>query len=685
MGSLANQYISQSYTSLIHLSSDTTASATLTALQDGLGNGLGIFVNTLGDISASNTIITNNIVVNTKTELTGAFALNTYFTSSTIPYVNSTQPYFTDTVYVTGSYRTNTYPPSIADVKVGWLGNGINVTNGVVTAVSKSVSGYFITMAGQSPQIAQSYRFTGQASPNATITGSLEITENLIVSGTFDIEGKVVVNDNVRINGNLEVSGSQRNTGSLFVSNEISSSTINGIGNVTAYSSSLWAEFTNIENYTSSLRAAFTASGVNTIFTNDITASNIEVRNNINVVGTLFASKVVTLIESSSIIFSSGSNILGDSILDIQTLNGDVIMSGSASLTGSMGITGNLEVKGNISSSTISGIGNVTTYSQSVDARLDFLEGPFSTSVDARLDIVEATASLYIPFSQSVDQRLGSLQVASASLQVASASLQNFSASVTSSLVSIYQTTASLNTFSASAIITASAALNTITFTKGNLTTFDVTLAGITFNSGSYLLTSSFNAYTSSTNVRLNNLETTTASLNTSVTNLNSFSSSQLIQNTTLAQVTSSLISFTGSYATTGSNTFRGNQSITGSLSISGSMVYSGSVRGQVFPLTITSQTASIDCSLGNFFTLTLVSGSATNLQATNIQPGETIGLRITQPSGNYGTVTVNGGTIRFPQAFPYNATPSGSAIDILSFQSYDTTTLFGVGVNTMR
>ena len=196
-----------------------------------------------------------------------------------------------------------------------------------------------------------------------------------------------VVNDNVRINGNLEVSGSQRNTGSLFVSNEISSSTINGIGNVTAFSQSLSSQLTDIQNYTSSLRTAFTASGVNTIFTNDITASNIEVRNNLNVVGTITANKIVTLIESSSVIFSSGSNILGDSILDTQTLNGSVIMSGSASLTGSMGITGN------ISSSTISGIGNVTTFSQSVDSRLDFLEGPFSTSVDLRLDELENWSS----------------------------------------------------------------------------------------------------------------------------------------------------------------------------------------------------------------------------------------------------------------------------------------------------
>jgi cytoskeletal protein CcmA (bactofilin family) len=355
-----------------------------------------------------------------------------------------------------------------------------------------------------------------------SVNGNFDVDGNIIISGTFDIEGKVTVNDNVRINGNLEVSGATSLTGSLVVSNAI-------------------------------------------------TASNMFLSNNLIVSGTINAYQIITTIESSSVIFSSGSNILGDSILDTQTLNGTTIMSGSSSLTGSMGITNNLNVIGEISSSTINGIGNVTTFSQSVDSRLDYLEGPFSTSVDLRLDQLEAFSS---------------------------------------SLQADFATQAELT--------------QTASFLQNQI--------------NQKLNTSSFNAYTQSTDTRLNGLS-----------------------------------SFTGSYATTGSNTFIGNE------------IFSGSVRGVVIPLTITSQTASIDCSLGNFFTLTLVSSSATNLQATNIQPGETIGLRVTQPVGAYGTVTTNGGTIRFPQAFPYFATPSGSAIDIISFQSYDTSVLYGVAVNTMR
>jgi hypothetical protein len=361
-----------------------------------------------------------------------------------------------------------------------------------------------------------------------------------------------------------------------------------------------------------------------------VTASNAFIENNLIVSGTLFANKVVTLIESSSIIFSSGSNILGDSITDTQTLNGTIIMSGSSSLTGSLGVSGN------ISSSTLSGMGNVNQ---------------FVTSMQS------ATSSLFT----------------SASLGL---------------------TTASVN-------------INVVTFTKGDGTQFSLTVAPISFNSGSYTLTSSFNAYTQSTDNRLSNLELTSQSINVYTASMNLYTASNDTKWNTLQNVTSSLLAFTASqnnlnatFATTGSNTFIGNQTIigngtiTGSLTLSssaaielnviGNSTFSGSVRGQVFPLTITSQTASLDASIGNFFTLTLVSGSSTRLTATNINPGETIGLRITQPTGAFGTLTTDG-TIRFPQSFPYIATPSGSAVDIISFQSYDTSVLYGVSVNTMR
>ena len=49
-------------------------------------------------------------------------------------------------------------------------------------------------------------------------------------------------------------------------------------------------------------------------------------------------------------------------------------------------------ITGSLSGS-VSGIGNVSEYSYSVDSRLDYLEVPFSTSVDSRIDLLEAAMS----------------------------------------------------------------------------------------------------------------------------------------------------------------------------------------------------------------------------------------------------------------------------------------------------
>ena len=447
MGSLSNLYISSSFQSLLHFGSDNTASVTLTEIEDGFGNGLGIYLNNSGSASFEGDVI---------------------------------------------------------------------------------------------------------------VAGDLEI------SGAIDIEGAIVIRDNVYV------------TGSIYSSSDISSSRV---------------------------------------LTGQLTASNAFITNDLNVGGTLFASKVVTLIESSSIIFSSGSNILGDETSDIQTLIGLVRVSGSSQLTGSGGITGNLNVLGNISSSTISGIGNANI------------------------------------FSQSVDQRLSSLQVASASLFV--------------SVNNINTTTASLNTSASLALVTASFDNGTrnLTLRKGNNDTFSLNIPGtltpsgtvsgssqiniyetenyanfydsIQFDISQKLFTSSFNSYTQSTNASLN-----------------------------------SLSSFTASYSTTGSNTFGGNQ------------VFSGSVRGVVIPLSVVSQTASMDLSLGNFFSLTLPTSSTTFLNPTNIRPGETVQLLVRQQSLT-GSLNYPS-TLLFATGSDYSASVFANAQDILSFVSFDTTSLYAVSIKNL-
>jgi hypothetical protein len=115
---------------------------------------------------------------------------------------------------------------------------------------------------------------------------------------------------------------------------------------------------------------------------------------------------------------------------------------------------------------------------------------------------------------------------------------------------------------------------------------------------------------------------------------------------------------------TAGNNTFTANN------------VFSGSVRGDVGALSITSNTASMDCSEGNFFTIQLVSGSTTHIDPSNILPGQTINLLV-NTTGN-GLLTFAPSIIQVTGSV-YTATTGSGTIgkDIVTFISFDSTNLY--------
>jgi hypothetical protein len=420
MGNLSNQYISQSFQSLLHLGSDTTASATLTEIQDALGNGVGVFVNTAG---------------------------------------------------------------------------------------------------------------------------------------------------NLKVNNHISAS-------------QVSASILNGLGNPFDFSSSVSTQLQALENVTSSLinqTGSYATTGSNTFIGNQNITGDVEI------IGTLNATRINTTIESASVIFSSGSNILGDSTLDIQTLNGLVRVSGSSQITGSMGISANLSIRGEVSASYIS------------SSRIEGLGG---TTVS--------------DFSQSVQQQFNDVQTYENNNDTKWNDLQPVTSSL---LVSVNQ---NLNPFTASILGT--------------------------------------NAFTASTLVSLSNLNASSASQQVSINNLNGA---------------------TGSYATTGSNTFIGTETITGSI------IITGSAYGNVVDLTISSNTASIDMRRSNFFTLTLASSATTRLEATNIRPGETVSVLITQPATSGSLVL--GSMFKTNFNYPYQVTTSGSAQDLLSLVSFNDSSIYLLGVNRLQ
>lgn len=115
-------------------------------------------------------------------------------------------------------------------------------------------------------------------------------------------------------------------------------------------------------------------------------------------------------------------------------------------------------------------------------------------------------------------------------------------------------------------------------------------------------------------------------------------------------------------------------------LDVSGSVNITGSVQGNVSTLSITSNTASIDLSRGNFFTLTL-SGS-THFTATNIKPGQTVNILLTTNATNNSASFSS--TFKQPSGSAYTPTGVNGAKDILTLISYDTTNVYVASVKYM-
>lgn len=183
----------------------------------------------------------------------------------------------------------------------------------------------------------------------------------------------------------------------------------------------------------------------------------------------------------------------------------------------------------------------------------------------------------------------------------------------------------------------------------------------------------------------------------------------------------------TGSFATTGSNNFVGSQTITGSIFVSGSLTatsftgslqgtsswannattssyilqavsasfastasslnplnqnltITGSVLGNVVALSVSSNTASLNLSLGSFYTLQLTQSTNTFINPTNIRAGETVSLLIS---------TTGSATVSFPSIV---LQPSGSSYvpttttgkDVLTFISFDNTNLYLASVKNL-
>jgi hypothetical protein len=160
-------------------------------------------------------------------------------------------------------------------------------------------------------------------------------------------------------------------------------------------------------------------------------------------------------------------------------------------------------------------------------------------------------------------------------------------------------------------------------------------------------------------------------------TNLGVFFNGQGIISGSAVRATSFTGSFNGSLFGTAS--YASTSSFVGP-TLNQNLTISGSTAGVVKALTISSQTASMDLSTADLFTLTLVSGSNTFLNPTNIKAGQTGILQITQPA-TFSTLSYPS-SIKFPAFLAYTASVTSSAVDQISFVAFNTSSLNAVAAN---
>lgn len=475
-------------------------------------------------------------------------------------------------------------------------------------------------------------------------------TEGITSQSNFELQ------DGLGVGLGISITGS-----SLLVDNEISSSTLAGVGNVTQYSASVNLRLVDLETtasdhdnrveqleiYTSSLRDAFTVSGTNTHFNGNVT-----------ITGSLTAYEIHTITESASVIFSSGSNQLGDEPSDVQIFSGSVYVP-------------NLHYLGTSSIDTNTRLNQIVA---------DALPSSW-------------TGSVFIPFSGSVDERLDALELFSQSLVLDTASFQIWTGSVflpfstsvhdeivTNSLdISTKLDTASFNSWTSSVYEPFSSSVNTSIINLENealthATTGSNNFFGSQSIDGDVTISGSLTVSGSSTLIG-NSQQTGNQEITGSIFHLGDTTQSG-------SQFTS------GSLVLDGTLTVTTSASIDGGWAVTGSSYYSGSVKGNVHYVSSSTTnpsdfTHSIDCSLGNFFDFYLLNGQ--NLITTaNIGGGETITVRLNQPadpggSGSYGEVVWDTGSIKFPFTSNPQTTQGSEAIDVLTLVSFDTGALFGV------
>ena len=377
MGQLTNQFVSQSYQGLLNLANANTGfTANLQTITDGLGGSSPLQISQT-QVNISGTFTVNGAPVSVDT---GSLVT----TSSFNAFTSSVDLRFDGIELETGSLQNqinqkldtgsfNAYTSS-NDSKVNSLiaGTGSYATTSSLTALSQSIA---------STDLAQDNRLTAIES----ITGSLATTGSLNSYTLTSSFNSYTSSNDSKVNSLISQTGSyvtETESGSFvtnvfqnpFLFNQIAVTKGNGSTTTLTVNNVQSASFANNATSSSFAQNALSASYApdisnrNGLITTGSIGGSQSITGSLNVEGTISATSasftyVNTIYETASVIYSSGSNQLGDASDDTQTLWGTVNLP-----TGPLVITGSVTSTGGFTGSLFGTASNAISSSHAINA-----------------------------------------------------------------------------------------------------------------------------------------------------------------------------------------------------------------------------------------------------------------------------------------------------------------------------
>ena len=151
----------------------------------------------------------------------------------------------------------------------------------------------------------------------------------------------IALSGSLILSGSITVSGSIISTGTISMSGSIASASyaLNATTGAYANTSTSASYALNATTFNGLASSIFATTSSNTFIGNQVVSGSLTTSGSITATGTITAQTLVIQTITSSVVYSSGSNIFGNALANTQTFTGSVLVTGSLTIAGGSSAT----------------------------------------------------------------------------------------------------------------------------------------------------------------------------------------------------------------------------------------------------------------------------------------------------------------------------------------------------------